>query len=145
MAQLECNLCHFKGEENGDWAHNGDIHTCPACVDKWTCDNCQKDYSIYVFNEKFVDAYTEIFPTTHHCGQICYECEDEIEKIKKAERTIRIYVLPGGEEWTEGRPFAVKVTAEELQELKDGGLPKHLQEFYGRIDGCVDVVGDDVP
>jgi len=148
MAQLECDLCGFKGEEDGDWSHKdigvcGMIHTCPKCNDKWTCDNCQVSYSIYAIVEGMQACFYGVFPISHRCGQICFKCEDEIEKAEKAERTILIFVLPGGEEWTEGRPLAIKITEAELQELKDGAVPKHLEDFGLRINGTVDVEGGD--
>jgi len=128
-------MCHETGhKDNADWAHKDDLHICPDCADKWFCENCSENHAFYVLEEGMEDCYDEIFPKGHRCGQICFKCEEEIEKEKAKERTIIIYVMPDCEEWSVQKPWVLKITEEEMEELKDGGVPKHLEGFYDRLD-----------
>ena len=75
--------------------------------------------------------------------QLSQEAYDDLEytggnalKAKEAdegEPCVTVYYIHNGETWSVEKPASLLVTEEEMEELMEGGMPRHLEDYEERV------------
>jgi hypothetical protein len=103
---------------------------CADCLEKQTEDKTPKNINYECIDcdeEVTCDTLPEGWKQVSGCDY-CPACAAELEE----EETFTIYVLEDGETWSRAKPNVMKVTAAEMERLKDGEHPRYLKDYYDR-------------